>query len=172
MQPETPRDQYTQFPIPPARRRIWPWIAGGAAALVLAVIVTAAVTIAATSGEERPAGAGTPDAETVATATPAASVLTPTLQQFELSVRIKEKQCFGSAGCSVTFVVEVALNTPLPEGATWEVTYEVTGPDDGPIIGTFEITGDQYQQREEIAQTRRSSTRLTVRPTAIVRVGF
>lgn len=101
-----------------------------------------------------------------------APATTPALNAFELSPRIKSKHCFGSAGCNITFVVELTMDGPLTDGATWEVTYEVAGPEDGLLIGTFEVTGDQYSQEEHIVSVPRASTKLSVRPTAVASAGF
>jgi hypothetical protein len=93
----------------------------------------------------------------------------PELSAFQITPRITEKQCFGSAGCHIEFTIEVALNATLDESTTYEVTYEVTGPEDGPLIDTFEITGTRYTTSEQSVSTPRRSTKLTIRPTSILR---
>lgn len=48
------------------------------------------------------------------------------------------------------------------------MTYEVRGPEDGPMVNTFEVTGDEYRtQQEETTSTPSASTRLTARVTDV-----
>lgn len=91
---------------------------------------------------------------------------TPTLSvgDFRLSIRVKAKECFGSAGCLVEFAVEVGITVPTPEHGSWELTYQVTGPEDGPLIDTTEITGSEYTVNEHTVTTPRRSTKLRIKP--------
>jgi hypothetical protein len=99
-----------------------------------------------------------------------APIVTPDLSNFELTVKVKEKQCFGSAGCHVTFEVNLGAAVEPDDAATFELTYEVAGPEDGPLVGTMEITGNQYTVEEHFVSTPRKSTKLAVKATDIVRV--
>jgi len=184
---------------PPKRRRRWPWIAGTAAVLALAGVFTAAVLLrtpdaaAPTSSAPEFASAGSScpiDSAMAAgvngvrlrcesgrwatvedTAMEKPPAVAPLLSDITLTVRIKEKKCFGSAGCNVTFEVDMAMIAPMPDG-TWELTYEVAGVEDGPLIDTIEITGDQYTVSEQVVGTPRKSTKLTVKATDLQQVGF
>ena len=60
----------------------------------------------------------------------------------------------------------------LDPSTTWELTYEVSGVEDGPLIDTIEITGDRYEVAEHSAGTPRRSTKLTIKPTAVNQVGL
>jgi hypothetical protein len=78
-----------------------------------------------------------------------------------------EKQCFGSAGCNVTYRVTVgypgaALN--LDPDKTYELTYEVRGGEDGPVVNTLTVQGDSFEtDQEELVSTSSSRSKLTVR---------
>jgi hypothetical protein len=93
----------------------------------------------------------------------------------KLSLKTTEKQCFGSVGCNVTVQVEAAHADGVgsfksPE--TWLVTYEITGDESGPIIGSFEITDGKYDVNEEALSTKSSKTKVTVKVTDVEKVGI
>jgi hypothetical protein len=172
------------------------WIAGGVVALLVVVGGTAGITVAVTSGSEQTTAAGaTPplsaweqeqqglpgepgfEDESGIAATPAAEPTTagPALSasDIRLTPKVTDKQCFGSAGCNVTIKVDMAYGgADLSADDTWEVTYEVKGGEDGPIIGTFEITGDQYTVNEESLSTRSRSTKVTIKVTDVEKLGI
>ncbi len=76
---------------------------------------------------------------TAGTSAPAAAK-GPRPEDFKLAVRITDKQCFGNAGCNVTYKVVPDYNGPaLGEGA-WEVTFRVKGPEAGAEIGSFTVS--------------------------------
>jgi hypothetical protein len=54
---------------------------------------------------------------------------------------VLEMQCFGSAGCSGQVCLKPECKgAPNPEfDGDYDVTYRITGDEDGPIIGTFTI---------------------------------
>lgn len=162
-------------PKPPRQRRqflvtkIAIGVAAGIALFVVGVIVLVAVLMAGGSTGDKQAATGTPAtiasqaADTSATteqATPAA--YTPTPRDFKLTVKTLSKECFGSAGCNITFRIQVGYDGPaLDPGTTWEVTYEVRGTEDGPQINTLTVQGDQSSvDQEEFASTRSSATKL------------
>jgi hypothetical protein len=60
----------------------------------------------------------------------------------------------------------------LSEDDTWEVTYQVSGDEDGPIIGTFEVTGTSYEVQEESLSTRSRNTKVGVEVTDVEKVGY
>lgn len=85
-------------------------------------------------------------------------------------MKTTKKACFGSAGCNVTYHIDVtyAGTQSLDDSKTYVVTYQVSGVDDGPAINSFEITGDQYTYDEsEFGQTPSSSTRLKAKATDV-----
>lgn len=163
-------------PVVPGRRMLWPWVAAGVAVLLFVVAATIAVVLAVVDDSPDRGSSGSPVAdggagEVVATTTPV-SVRTPGLDDIHLTPRIMGRQCFGSAGCNVNLRIDVAADFALDPAVTWEVTYEVTGPEDGPLVDTLTITGDEVSGPERVVSTPRSSTRLRVRVTAVSRVGW
>lgn len=81
---------------------------------------------------------------------PSPAKYTPVPTDFELTVKITEKQCFGSAGCSLSFRVDAAYGgLPLDEGDSWLITYTITGGEDGPQINSFRLQGSTVTQDSE-----------------------
>ncbi|MEV1147346.1 hypothetical protein [Micromonospora sp. NPDC049799] len=166
---------------PTGRSNAKAWLIGGIA-LVIA-LCCGGIGIAAFSdgnSEEPTAAAGSPTSASPTTATPttaapttaapttaaptsaAPTYATPTKKDFKLAVKVLRKQCFGSAGCHITYRVNVTYTgSDLDPYTTYELTYEVKGAED-PIINTLEVTGDSASvQDEEMASTKRSSDKLT-----------
>jgi hypothetical protein len=89
---------------------------------------------------------------------------TPEPSDFELTVKTLSKQCFGSAGCNVTYRIQAGWDGTYDPDKTYEVVYEVRGDESGPQTNNFTITGDEYQvSQEEDASTRSSGVKLTAR---------
>lgn len=88
---------------------------------------------------------------------------------FMLEAKVTERTCFGSAGCNVTYRVEPTYLGDLSElpDATVEITFEVTGPNDGPQIGTISLADGQYDIEDRIAGTRSAKTPLRVKITDV-----
>lgn len=64
---------------------------------------------------------------------------TPKVDDWTISVKTLKKECFGSAGCNVTYRINPAYIGPAtarPDTGVIEVTYQVTGGED-PQINTF-----------------------------------
>jgi hypothetical protein len=99
---------------------------------------------------------------------PAVATYTPTKSDFKLNIKVLSKQCFGSAGCHITYRIDVTYTgVELDPYKTYEVTYEVKGAED-PIVNTLEVTGDSASvQQEEMASTRRSADKLTAVVTSV-----
>lgn len=59
----------------------------------------------------------------------------------KVALRVKSKDCFGSAGCIVGVAVTMGWNIPNPGklDGTYEVTYNLTGDEDGPQIDTLTV---------------------------------
>jgi hypothetical protein len=139
---------------------------------LLAVIGVVAVVGAATSlvvvlvsGSDRPATTGDSpsifgaarDTETTTTTTTTTTrqPYVPRPEDFELEVQVLEQQCFGSAGCNVTFRIGVAYNGgTIYEGeGPYTVVYSVTGTDD-PFVGRFSLLSPyEYEATEEFVST-------------------
>lgn len=91
-------------------------------------------------------------------------IFTPSKGDFALGVKILSKQCFGSAGCNVTFRIKPSYvgTQDLPGTGTIEVSYRVKGGED-PVENTFTIDGDgtAHFESQESASTTSSSKKLT-----------
>ncbi|SBT40647.1 hypothetical protein [Micromonospora auratinigra] len=169
---------------PPVARRKKPligWIVGGVVLVLLLCFGGCGALLATAGSDDKPnqgaaavtSAAPTPAMTTSAPTTapvaapattepPALSYDAPTKSDFKLKVKILSKACFGSAGCNVTYRINVTYTgAGLDPSRTYEVTYQVKGAED-PIINTFEVTGDSASvQQEEMASTRRSGDKLT-----------
>lgn len=173
----------TGQPIQPpkkSRRRLW-LILAAAGALVIVIAVTVAITLAMQSGTKtRPAAQTAWDREqaqldpTPETTTEApAATPTPTVSDFTLKPKITSKECFGSAGCLLTLKVNAEYSGPvLSEDDTWQITYEIRGIEDGPLIGSFEMSGTQYQVQEENVDTKSTKSKVTIKVTSVEKVGL
>jgi len=117
------------------------------------------------------AAASVPAPPILETSDTAPAYVTPKKGDFEVTLKILSKECFGDAGCNLTY--RAKLSQSLPTGAldpdiTYDLTYVVHGDESGPQTETMYITGDQYEQPSEgLAQTPSSGTRLTVTVTKI-----
>ncbi len=102
---------------------------------------------------------------------PSPTATTFTKNDFKVDLKTKSKECFGSAGCSI--VVEVGLTyvagdpDDIPDDTAGEITYEITGGDDGPVIGTLEFEGSKYSEEEESVSTSSGSSKLTAKITDV-----
>jgi len=85
------------------------------------------------------------------TRAPAAPVNTPTPEpvlgslsthNVTLTVKITSKECFGSAGCVLTYKASPKTSANLPLDGTYDVTYSIRGGEDGPIDGSFTVADD------------------------------
>jgi hypothetical protein len=90
----------------------------------------------------------------------------PKKSDFELSIKVLDQQCFGSAGCLVEYRPRIkdASGGRLPDTGTIEVSYKITGAED-PIRGTFtiDLEADTVDgQDDESTQTPSSSTKLKI----------
>lgn len=93
----------------------------------------------------------------------------PKKSDWEVKVKVTDKQCFGSAGCSIDYKItpEYVGSRPLPDEGVIEVTFEITGDED-PIIGTFTVEGDRAEyEKEGSMSTPRSSTKVRSRITDV-----
>jgi hypothetical protein len=128
-------------------------VIGAAAAVIAAVIGTGIFVVQATNGDDRPASTSsssqaTEESEPVVdeeTEEPDLDlyVTDVTADDFAIELRTKSKQCFGSAGCNLVVEPELTYNgdtTELDPALTYEITYEISGDESGPILQTAEVT--------------------------------
>lgn len=125
------------------------------------------------SGTPKAAGSASQSATTateveVTTITAASTYDTPEPSDFELTVKTLSKQCFGSAGCDITYRIQAGWDGTYDPDKTYEIVYEVRGDESGPQTNNFTITGDEYQvSQEETASTRSSGVKLTARVVSV-----
>jgi hypothetical protein len=145
-------------------------LVAGAFVVGLLLRVAAGGGSGGTSSGGRPNAAATTTtaAEEQVTTSPGPSYDEPQPSDFELNVKVLQKENFGEAGSNVTFRIEAAWDKTYHPSKTYEVTYEVRGTEGGPMINTFTVTGDRYETtKEELAQTPSTSTKLTARVTDV-----
>ena len=153
----TPTPPQPDFPPPlppeppkPANNRTNAIIIGSAAAVIAAIVATGIVVVqsrddistsATTSASSAPDGAVTAAAEEEPDPEP--TFTEPEVDDFTIELRTTRRQCFGSAGCNLTVEPELTyggLSTDLDPDATYEITYEIRGDEDGPVIETAELS--------------------------------
>lgn len=133
-----------------------------APAPTVTVKATATVTEPAAASEPTEVPAPEPEPTTEEPAAYKASV-----KDWKVAIKVTDKQCFGSAGCNVTYKIdpEYVGSQPLPDEGKIEVTYDISGAEDE-IIGSFTVEGGQASfDGEEIAQTSSSSKSLKAKIT-------
>lgn len=93
----------------------------------------------------------------------AASYFQPVAESFQVTVKVVRRKCFGSAGCNVTFKIELSQvrGGTLDPDVTYELTYEVRGGKD-PFTDTITVLGSHYEiPDEELIQTSGPNKQLT-----------
>jgi hypothetical protein len=102
---------------------------------------------------------------------PSPAYITPTKADFAIKLKILSKECFGSAGCVVSYrpqLVENFIDGSTDPSVTYDVSYTVLGGQDGAISDTIYATGDQYEEpMDGTAQTVSSGVKLTAKVTAV-----
>lgn len=167
-----PGDQPSAAPPKTSRRNT---VIAAAIAGVVGILIGSGITAAAMSGGDEkpvssvsapttaPATTEPPAVEETTTEPPAPTYGTPTKADFKLTVKVLSKQCFGSAGCNLTYRILVAYSGPdLDPSATYEVLYQVRGGEDGPVDNMLTVEGTQSSvDEEESVSTKSSKTKLT-----------
>lgn len=102
-------------------------------------------------------------------ATPAAYSI-PTPDDFTLTLTELSRKCFGSAGCNVTFTVQLTAKntTQYDPKKTYKVTYSITGADDA-YTNYLTINGTKYSHNdEEFVGVKNKDTKLVSTITQII----
>ncbi|KRC53036.1 MULTISPECIES: hypothetical protein [unclassified Nocardioides] len=83
-------------------------------------------------------------------------------KNIKIALRTRSKECFGSAGCLVTVQADPNyVGTQDASTGSWEITYEIRGGEDGPVIETMTLTDGTFTFPEEQSlETASSGTRL------------
>lgn len=90
-------------------------------------------------------------------------------RNIKLGIRVRSKECFGSAGCNVTLQIDPSYvgNQDVTAGS-WEMTYEIRGVEDGPVIETMTLeTGTFSFPEEQMVGTTSSASPITAVVTEI-----
>lgn len=93
---------------------------------------------------------------------PVPKYVAPTKSDFKITLKVVTQDCFGDAGCVVTYepkLQQLSLGDFDPS-VTYDVTYEVRGDQNGPQIDTLQVTGSKYSSSEGTAQTSSSGVQL------------
>lgn len=168
---------YTQPPQKPRRRGLMITLVAVAGVLVLCVIGSVIVGVTQSSKPTKAAATATASKDPWATdveATTAptveattAAVVPLTASDMALTVKIKTKDCFGSAGCNVEYTIKAAIGKDV-EPQECEVTYDVHGLVDTQT-GTldFHSDGTYEQDSYQSGETSSSKKKLTVKITDV-----
>lgn len=185
--PVVPGSPWPPSPNPavqPKKSRPTLLIVGGLVVLLLIVGGVIGLGFALKTADEKPAApkaasawdreqAAAPAVSPEIATTTAAPSATPAVSDIELTAKITRKKCFGSAGCNIDFKIEMGYNGPtLSEDDTWEITYEVAGVEDGPMIGSVQLTGSTYEGTVESVSTTSSKKKLKIKVTSVDKVGI
>jgi len=94
----------------------------------------------------------------------------PKPADFQLAIIVLSRKCFGSAGCNVTYRLDVAyLGDRVPDSDhPFRVLYTVSGGDD-PQQGSFRMVGSQVTvPAQELAQTPSAKAELVAVVTGVI----
>jgi hypothetical protein len=87
----------------------------------------------------------------------------PKPSNFAVVVNVKQKQCFGTAGCNLTYTVSLSADEIGKHlDGDYDIKYKVVGDESGPIIDTIEAHphGRYDVPFENFAGTSSSFTKL------------
>lgn len=112
-----------------------------------------------------------PAVETTEEATP--EYIDPTADNFEVTLKTTHRQCFGyGVGCNVTVKPELTFldlgGEKLDPDKTYEITYEITGDESGPVIDTMTLSdGSSLNFHETDLSTPSSATKTRIKITDV-----
>jgi hypothetical protein len=176
------------FHLPPKKKSRAGLIIGLSAlgVLLLAGVIVAAVLTVPKSSNSQPgrAVAATPaacDHGRLAngqcaedTAAPPKTYPTPAVTDFTLAIKVKKKECFGSAGCNIEFTIDLAYDGPaLEPNSRWDVIYDITGGEDPQTntltmeIGADGVNGTYNQDGFQFISTKSSKATLKATVTSV-----
>jgi hypothetical protein len=128
------------------------------------LLLAAALSLAACAAPATRAVGDSADTPASASAAPVKVKAMPlTAADVKLAVKVTKKDCFGTAGCNVTYEIKVTTDkTRIQSGDRYEVTYTVKGLQDDQI-GTLTLKDDgTYEQDSyQFGQTKTAAAKLT-----------
>lgn len=147
------------------------WVGVAGAVLVTALVIATAASVDSElerledAGDIAPAEPADPVPATDDDLTDTFGADLPAPEDFTLDVVVTSKQCFGSAGCSVVYDIDASW--PAYADGDYDVIYEVRGGEDGPVIDTLEVTGDEYSYLPGFVGTASEGAELTAVATQV-----
>lgn len=133
-----------------------------AASLAVALLLAACTTQTAPAKPVKATPSATPS--------PTAEPYTPVPGDFLVLPTVLKKQCFGTAGCNVTYRIAPSyVGTEAPDRArTYTVVYDVLGGVERQT-NQFTLTGDNINyQSEETIQTASGNAELNIKVTTVL----
>jgi predicted small secreted protein len=107
--------------------------------------------------------------------TTAPEYVTPTADDFEITLKTTHRQCFGSAGCNVTVEPDLTYAgtvVSLDPAITYDITYEITGDESGPVVNTLTLSaGTSIRYTPSDLSTASSYTKVSVKITDVSQAG-
>jgi hypothetical protein len=150
-----------------------PSMAHKIAALVLVALLAAGCSGGGAADQQRPSATPTPTCfqysqpycETPEPTETPASDAEIDQSDIQLTIKTRSKKCYGyGVGCSIEYRIKVAADRfGWPKDGTLDVTYKVTGGQDGPDRNTLtmDLTEGTYEQDGyQYADTRSSGVKL------------
>ncbi|MEU6146560.1 hypothetical protein ABZ848_40220 [Streptomyces sp. NPDC047081] len=145
-------------------------IIGSAAAVIAAVIGTGIVVVQSRDdGGGKAAAAASSSAPAIDAASepsPSPSYDEVTAESFEIELKTKKRQCFGSAGCNLTVEPDLTYlgdSNSIDPSAVYEITYEIHGDESGPVIETAELSDQtSLNYSQSLISTVSAGTKVSV----------
>lgn len=170
------------FPPPsPAPKKPRNWVIITSAAAVIAAIIGTGLFVvnsrdddskpAATSASSSPAEDEDVEPAPVEEPEPEPTYAELSASDFTIELRTTRRQCFGSAGCNVTVEPELSYTgvEDIDPDAVYEITYEIRGDEDGPVIETAELSDETTLNfTQSLISTASASAKLSVKVTDVV----
>jgi alkanesulfonate monooxygenase SsuD/methylene tetrahydromethanopterin reductase-like flavin-dependent oxidoreductase (luciferase family) len=169
-------------PPPPAPKRPRNWVVIGSAAAVIAAVIGTGVFVVNSrdddTGAASTSASSTPTEDTVTAAAeePEPTYAVVDADSFTIELRTTRRQCFGSAGCNVTVEPDLTLlvdSEAIDPDAVYEITYEIRGDEDGPVIETAELSDQtSVSFSQSLVTVPSSSTKVSVKITDVAERGY
>ncbi|MFF4803428.1 hypothetical protein ACFY1U_34365 [Streptomyces sp. NPDC001351] len=146
---------------------------------MIAAIVGTGIVVVQTRDDSKPAAAASatsshPAAQADAPS-PSPSYEEVTADSFTITLKTTKRQCFGSAGCNLTVEPDLTLlvdSANIDPAATYDITYEIHGAEDGPVIETAELSDQtSLNYTPSLIQTSSVSKKVTVEITDVTAQG-
>lgn len=139
---------------------------------ILVFVIGVSAIVTGMSGVKAPThSVNTPAPSAGQPAAPAEPAVAAPLQakDFTISLKTTSKQCFGSAGCDlvVTPQVTYAGSASDLDGRTCQITYDVTGGQDGAVTDTINATGSDFLSMPVVIMTTKSSAVISATVTEV-----